>query len=78
MDWELRFTDLKETLMMYALMNSFLVQVIEEDELYTKVGKNVPVQDCEGWTIVLMDRATRFIDVKPIPMPKRKRACKEH
>jgi transposase-like protein len=54
LDWELRFADLKETLMMYALMNSFLVQVIEGDELYTKVGKNVPVQDCEGWTIVLM------------------------
>jgi hypothetical protein len=61
LDWELRFADLKDTLMMYALMNTFLVQVIEGDELYTKVGKNVPVQDCEGWTIVLMDRATRFI-----------------
>jgi hypothetical protein len=42
-------------------MNTFLVQVIEGGELYTKVGKNVAVQDCEGWTIVLMDRATRFI-----------------
>ena len=61
LDWELRFADLKETLMMYALMNTFLVQVIEGDELYTKVGKNVPVQDCEGWTIVLMERASRFI-----------------
>jgi len=61
LDWELRFAGLKETLMMYALMNSSLVQVIEGDELYTKVGKNVPVEDCEGWTIVLMDRATRFI-----------------
>jgi transposase-like protein len=61
LDWELRFADLKETLMMYALMNSFLVQVIEGDELYTKVGKNVAVEDCEGWTIVLMERASRFI-----------------
>ncbi|MCP5009938.1 MAG: IS1 family transposase [Aestuariibacter sp.] len=61
LDWELRFADLKETLMMYALMNTFLVQVIEGDELYTKVGKNVAVEDCEGWTIVLMDRASRFI-----------------
>jgi hypothetical protein len=61
LDWELRFADLKDTLMMYALMNTFLVQVIEGDELYTKVGKNVPVEDCEGWTIVLMERASRFI-----------------
>ncbi len=61
LDWEQRFADLKEPLMMYALMNTFLVQVIEGDELYTKVGKNVPVQDCEGWTIVLMERASRFI-----------------
>ncbi len=33
LDWELRFADLKETLIMYALMNTFLVQVIEGDEL---------------------------------------------
>ena len=61
LNWERRFLDLKETLMLYALMHTFLTQVIEGDELYTKVGKNVPVEDCEGWTIVLMERATRFI-----------------
>lgn len=42
-------------------MQTFLSQVIEGDELYTKVGSNVPVEDCEGWTIVLMERARRFI-----------------
>ncbi len=42
-------------------MHTFLTQVIEGDELYTKVGKNVPVEDCEGWTLVLMERASRFI-----------------
>ena len=47
--------------MLYALMHTFLSQVIEGDELYTKVGKNVAVEDCEGWTIVLMERASRFI-----------------
>jgi hypothetical protein len=61
LSWERRFSDLKETLMLYALMHTFLTQVIEGDELYTKVGKNVPVEDCEGWTIVLMERASRFI-----------------
>ena len=61
LNWEHRFADLKETLMVYAFMQTFLVQVIEGDELYTKIGKNVPVEDCEGWTIVLMERASRFI-----------------
>ena len=35
--------------------------VIEGDELYTKVKKNVPPEDSRGWTIVLMERASRFI-----------------
>ncbi len=61
LSWERKFADLKETLMLYALMFTFLDQVIEGDELYTKVGKNVPVEDCEGWTLVLMERASRFI-----------------
>jgi hypothetical protein len=61
LDWERRFADTKEILMVYALMHTFLAQVIEGDELYTKIRKNVPVEECEGWTIVLMDRASRFI-----------------
>lgn len=61
LDWEHRVAALRETLMVYALMHTFLVQVIEGDELDTKVGKNVPVEDCEGWTMVLMDRASRLI-----------------
>lgn len=59
--WERRFADAKETLIVYALMNTFLSQVIEGDELYTKISENVPVEECEGWTIVLMERASRFI-----------------
>lgn len=35
--------------------------VIEGDKAYTKIGKNVPPQDSPGWTIVLMDRASRFL-----------------
>jgi len=61
LDWELKFSDIKETLMLYALTNTFISQLIEGDELYTKIGKNVPVEECEGWTIVLMERASRFI-----------------
>ena len=46
---------------MYALTHVFLHQVIEGDEAYTKVGKNVPPEDSQGWTIMLLDRASRFI-----------------
>ena len=35
--------------------------VVEGDELYTKVNKNVPQEDSEGWTVMLMERASRFI-----------------
>ena len=59
--WERRLAGTKQTLLLYALMHTFLNQVIEGDELYTKIGKDVPVEDCEGWTIVLMERASRFI-----------------
>ncbi len=35
--------------------------VIEGDEAYTKVGKNVPPEESLGWTIALQDRASRFL-----------------
>jgi len=35
--------------------------IICGSELYTKVGENKPPSESEGWTIVLMDRASRFI-----------------
>ena len=61
LNWEEKFAGLQETLLLYSLLFTFLSQVIEGDELYTKVGKNKPIEDCEGWTIVLMERASRFI-----------------
>lgn len=61
LDWERKLASLKDTFLLYALLHSFLNQEIEGDELYTKVNKKVPVENCEGWTIVLMDRASRFI-----------------
>lgn len=59
--WEKRFASIRNILFMYALTFSFVSQIIEGDEFYTKVGKNKPVHESEGWTIVLMDRASRFI-----------------
>jgi len=61
LDWERRFANLKDSLMIYALLHTFLTQLIEGDEIYTKVGENVPAEESAGWTVVLMDRASRFI-----------------
>jgi hypothetical protein len=46
---------------LFALTHQFLQQIIEGDELYTRVKKNGAPDESQGWTIVLMDRATRFI-----------------
>ena len=35
--------------------------MIEGDELYTRVHKNMAPDESQGWTIALMDRATRFL-----------------
>lgn len=61
LNWERRLAGLKGPLMIYALLHTFLTQWIEGDELYTKVGKNVPAEASKGWTLLLLDRASRFI-----------------
>ena len=60
-DWENKLSNLQEVLFIYALMNEFMQLVIEGDELYTKVKKNVDASASEGWTVVMMERASRFI-----------------
>lgn len=60
-DWECRLSDLQPTLLLYSLLNQFVIQVIEGDELYTKVAQNTPAWASEGWTIVLMERSSRFL-----------------
>lgn len=61
LSWERKFTDLHHTLFIYSTAHTFLRMVIEGDEFYTKVNKNVPPEESSGWTIVLMHRASRFI-----------------
>jgi len=61
LDWEQRFAGLKGPWLIYSVLPAFFTQRIEGDEVYTKIGKSVPPEDSEGWTIVLRDRATRFI-----------------
>lgn len=59
--WERRFADIKPTLMLYTLVHEFLEVTIEGDEIYTKIKRNVPADESRGWTIILMERASRFI-----------------
>jgi hypothetical protein len=47
--------------LLYALCHHCVQQLIEGDALYTKVQHTVPPAESPGWTMVLMDRATRFI-----------------
>jgi hypothetical protein len=61
LDWEQRCAALQPVLLLYALTHQFLQVVIEGDEAYTKVKKNRPPEESEGWTLLLMDRASRFI-----------------
>src|SRR4030095_1551115 len=49
---------LKKTLLLFALTHQFLQQIIEGDELYTRVKKHVAPDKSQGWTIVLMDRVS--------------------
>lgn len=60
-NWEKRFASTKKVLFLYSLCHSFLEQIIEGDELYTKVNQNKEPAKSEGWTIVLMERVSRFI-----------------
>lgn len=61
LNWERRLADLKSTLMLYLLVHEFIHQEIEGDERYTKVNQTVALSDSEGWTIVLMERGSRFL-----------------
>jgi len=57
---------------LFALAHQFLQQLIEGDELYTRVKKKVAPDQSQGWTIVLMDRATRFLWDMPCGRKERK------
>ena len=59
--WERKCESLHHVLLLYSLVHTFLEMVIEGDEAYTKVGKNVPPDESLGWTIALQDRASRFL-----------------
>jgi len=60
-EWEKLFANQKETLMLYGFCHQFVSLIFEADELYTIVGKRKEPMESEGWTGVIMDRASRFI-----------------
>ncbi|MDM8568467.1 IS1 family transposase, partial [Thiotrichales bacterium HSG1] len=47
--------------MLYAVCHEFINLTFEGDELYTIIGKRCEASDSEGWTAVIMERASRFI-----------------
>ena len=59
--WETRFARQKAALKVYAQVHAFLKLTFEADELYTRVGQNLPQADSEGWTVVVMERASRYV-----------------
>jgi transposase-like protein len=61
LSWESKFSDLHRVLFLYTLVHEFLELVIAGDEAYTKVHHHVPPHESPGWTILLIDRASRFI-----------------
>ena len=61
LSWERKFSDLHRVLFLYTMVHEFIALVIEGDEAYTKIHHNVPPHESSGWTILLMDRASRFI-----------------
>jgi hypothetical protein len=44
-----------------VLPHQLLPQLIEGDALYTRVKQNGAPDESQGWTMVLLDRATRFL-----------------
>jgi transposase-like protein len=46
--WQERLSDLKPTLLLYALCHQFLNLMVEGDELYTKVKKTFPRRTLKG------------------------------
>ena len=60
-EWEIRFAEQKKPLMLYAICHQFISLTFEGDELYTIVGARGKPSDSQGWTAVVMERASRFI-----------------
>jgi len=69
--WQERLSDLKPTLLLYALCHQFLNLVVEGDELYTKVKKTFPPRALKGgpsscWSGLLALSGNCAVDVRTV------------
>jgi hypothetical protein len=67
--WQERLSDLKPTLLLYALCHQFLNLMVEGDELYTKVKKTFPRRTLKGgpsycWSERLALSGSSTVDVR--------------
>ena len=67
--WQERLSDLKPTLLLYALCHQFLTLMVEGDELYTKVKKTFPQRTLKGgllycWSGGLALSGSSTVDVR--------------
>ena len=67
--WQERLSDLKPTLLLYALCHQFLNLMVEGDELYTKVKKTFPRRTLKGglsycWSGRLVLSGNSTVDVR--------------
>ena len=63
LDWEQRLAGLQGPLLVYTLLHTFLSQLIEGDEVYTKIEKNRPQEESKGWTVRGADGSGESIDL---------------
>ena len=59
--WQKRRSGMQQTLCLSALTPQFVHQGIAGDALSPRVRQHVAPDESKGWTMVLMDRATRLI-----------------
>jgi len=69
--WQERLSDLKPTLLLYALCHQFLNLMVEGDELYTKVKKTFPRRTLKGglsscWSELLALSGNCGVDVRTV------------
>lgn len=60
-NWESRFAEQKLPLQLYGLLHQYICLTFEGDEVYTRVGKNLPASESEGWTMIVMERSSRYL-----------------
>ena len=64
-EWESRFAAMKPTWMRYGWCHTFIQLRFEGEEVYPGVGQRVDPADSTGWTVIVLERARRFLVDQP-------------